>query len=60
MKAAFVALLLGVAVLPFVAAQSSDPALAQRLGADERGMKTYVLCILKTGPRDAAVQGEER
>lgn len=37
-----------------------DPELARRLGADERGMKTYVLCILKTGPKDAAIQGEER
>ena len=37
-----------------------DPDLAMRLGADERGMKMYVLCILKTGPNDATVQGEER
>lgn len=27
-----------------------DAALAQRLGADERGMRSYVLVILKTGP----------
>lgn len=37
-----------------------DPELAERLGADERGMKPYVLCILKTGPNDATVQGEAR
>jgi len=37
-----------------------DPQLAKKLGADERGMKMYVLCILKTGPRDAAVKGDER
>jgi uncharacterized protein YciI len=37
-----------------------DPDLAKRLGADERGMKTYVLCILKTGPKDGEVQGDER
>jgi uncharacterized protein YciI len=37
-----------------------DPELAKRLGADERGMKTYVLCILKTGPRDAKIKGDER
>lgn len=37
-----------------------DAELAQRLGADERGMKMYVLCILKTGPKDAEIQGEER
>lgn len=28
-----------------------DEALARRLGADERGMKGYVLVVLKTGPR---------
>jgi len=32
-----------------------DAALAQSLGADERGMRPYVLAILKTGPRDAEV-----
>lgn len=37
-----------------------DPELAKRLGADERGMKMYVLCILKTGPKDAEVKGDER
>ena len=28
-----------------------DPALARKLGADQRGMRQYVLVILKTGPR---------
>jgi len=37
-----------------------DPELAKRLGADERGMKMYVLCILKTGPKDAEIKGAER
>lgn len=37
-----------------------DPELAKRLGADERGMKSYVLCILKTGPKDGEVKGDER
>jgi uncharacterized protein YciI len=37
-----------------------DPELAKKLGADERGMKTYVLCILKTGPADAEVKGDAR
>ena len=37
-----------------------DAELAKKLGADERGMKMYVLCILKTGPKDAEVQGKER
>lgn len=38
---------------------SYDEALAKRLGADERGMKSYVLVILKTGPR-ADIPKEER
>ncbi|MFZ2285954.1 MAG: YciI family protein [Bacteroidales bacterium] len=29
-----------------------DSLLARQLGADERGMKTYVLVILKSGPAD--------
>lgn len=33
-------------------AQDYDPALAEELGADERGMKWYVLVILKTGPTE--------
>src|SRR5436190_12380827 len=37
-----------------------DAELAKRLGADERGMKMYVLCILKTGPKDAEIKGEQR
>ncbi|HUP62918.1 MAG TPA: YciI family protein [Thermoanaerobaculia bacterium] len=37
-----------------------DPELARKLGADERGMKMYVLCILKTGPKDAEIKGDER
>src|ERR1700742_4071162 len=28
----------------------TDPALAHQLGADERGMRNYVMVILKTGP----------
>jgi len=41
-------------------APAYDAALAKRLGADERGMKQYVLVILKTGPKDASIQGKER
>jgi uncharacterized protein YciI len=37
-----------------------DAELAKKLGADERGMKMYVLCILKTGPKDAEIKGEAR
>jgi uncharacterized protein YciI len=28
----------------------SDPVLAKQLGADERGMRSYVLVVLKSGP----------
>lgn len=41
-------------------AAAFDPELARKLGADERGMRMYVLCILKTGPKDAAIKGTER
>lgn len=37
-----------------------DANLAKKFGADERGMKMYVLCILKTGPKDAEFKGKER
>ena len=32
------------------APSAADPALAKQLGADERGMRNYILVILKTGP----------
>lgn len=37
-----------------------DATLAKELGADERGMKHYVLVILKTGPNDTSIKGKER
>lgn len=37
-----------------------DAELAKKLGADEHGMRSYVLVILKTGPNDASIKGEER
>ncbi|MFL6373272.1 MAG: YciI family protein [Pyrinomonadaceae bacterium] len=37
-----------------------DAALAKKVGADKYGMKSYVLVILKTGPRDAEVKGKDR
>jgi uncharacterized protein YciI len=37
---------------PADTAPSYDAALAQSLGADERGMRSYVLVILKTGPKN--------
>lgn len=37
-----------------------DEKLAKSLGADDLGMKTYVLCILKTGPKDRRIKGDAR
>jgi uncharacterized protein len=57
----FVLAFLGIAALGAAAEKSAfDPELAKSLGADERGMRMYVLCILKTGPKDAEIKGEER
>lgn len=36
-----------------------DSALAKKLGADQRGMKNYVLVILKKGPKYDTVKGDE-
>jgi uncharacterized protein YciI len=36
-----------------------DAAAAERLGADQRGMRSYVLVVLKTGPNKVAA-GKER
>lgn len=56
MRSTLVALCLSLAGL--VAAQDKpaspppyDAALAERLGADQRGMRSYVFVILKTGPK---------
>jgi uncharacterized protein YciI len=37
-----------------------DAALAKKVGADQMGMRKYVLAILKTGPKDAEIQGDAR
>lgn len=37
-----------------------DAALAERLGADEYGMKSYVLVLLKTGPHADAPKAERQ
>ena len=36
--------------LPEAPKPAYDPALAKAIGADERGMRSYVLVVLKTGP----------
>lgn len=43
-----------------VAKPKYDAELAKKVGADKNGMRRYVLAILKTGPKDAEVQGDAR
>ncbi|PKP80538.1 MAG: hypothetical protein CVT79_14730 [Alphaproteobacteria bacterium HGW-Alphaproteobacteria-18] len=42
-----------------VSPQTYDAALAEQLGADEYGMRAYVLAILKTGPQDAVITDKD-
>jgi len=37
-----------------------NSALAKKVGADKVGMRSYVLVILKTGPKDVEIKGKER
>lgn len=37
-----------------------DAELAKKVGADQMGMRKYVLAILKTGPKDSEIQGDAR
>lgn len=37
-----------------------DAELAKKVGADENGMKNYVFCILKTGPKDASITDKKQ
>ena len=37
-----------------------DAALAKKLGGNDMGMKNYVLALLKTGPNDGNIKGDER
>jgi len=52
--------LISLGALAMAQTPTFDPELAKKLGADERGMRMYVLCILKTGPKDAEIKGDER
>jgi uncharacterized protein YciI len=56
------ALLAATTLATFAGAEDSafDPELAKRLGADERGMRMFVVCLLKTGPKDGEIEGNER
>lgn len=37
-----------------------DTHLADSLGADERGMKTYMMVLLKTGPQDSVIIDKQK
>jgi uncharacterized protein YciI len=56
----FVAALLCAGATISAEESAYDAELAKKLGADERGMRMYVVCILKTGPNDAEIKGDER
>jgi uncharacterized protein YciI len=60
-------LVLAVAGLLFTASAQTastppeyDAELAKKLGADDYGMKSYVFCILKTGPKDAGITDKKQ
>lgn len=51
----------GIGQTPEKPANSTfDADLATRVGADEYGMKNYVFCILKTGPKDAEITDKKQ
>lgn len=58
------ALLVMIALTTVLAAAQAesrfDAGLAAKVGADKNGMRSYVLAILKTGPKDKKVKGEAR
>lgn len=37
-----------------------DATLATKAGADDYGMRSYILCILKTGPKDASITDKKQ
>ena len=37
-----------------------DAALAAKAGADDNGMRSYIFCILKTGPKDASITDKKQ
>jgi len=55
----FCSVFLGTHLFAQTSTQVYDSVLAKRLGADERGMKSYILAILKTGSNKLA-PGAER
>lgn len=41
------------------AKEKFDAKLAKKVGADDFGMRNYVFCILKTGPKDAEIKDKK-
>ncbi len=41
-------------------ATNFDAEMAKKAGADDYGMRSYVFCILKTGPRDAKIKDKKQ
>jgi uncharacterized protein YciI len=37
-----------------------DAKLAKKVGADDYGMRSYVFCVLKTGPKDAEITDKKQ
>jgi len=58
--------ILFLAAVVFTQAPQADPPskydadLAKKTGADDYGMKSYVFCILKTGPKDAEIKDKKQ
>ena len=55
-----------LAAAAFAQASQADPPskydadLAKKTGADDYGMKSYVFCILKTGPKDPEIKDKKQ
>ena len=59
-RALLILLCLAAPLLAADEPKTYDAELAKRLGANDGGMRKFVLCILKTGPKDAEIKGKER
>lgn len=51
---------LGSDALAQTTTSAYDSALAKQVGADDYGMRNYVFCILKTGPKDSEIKGKAK
>ena len=60
MKKILISIAILIAAAAAAPAQSNktafDADLAKKVGADDYGMRNYVFCILKTGPKDAEIK----